>query len=124
MKTKKKTILIVEDDRAQLWVIKKALQRESYNVLAARNGKDGLSLALKKHPDMILLDIVMPKMDGITVLKKLRENKWGKQVPIIFLTNCNYLDTKDDIKQNYEDYLIKSDWSIEAMVKKVKKVLN
>jgi len=100
--------------------------REEFETLEAGNGEDGLATALKEHPDIILLDIVMPKMDGMTVLKKLREDEWGKKVPVILLTNLSATGAdiiEGIVEQEPSYYLVKSDWKIEDVVAKVKDTL-
>lgn len=117
-------ILIVEDEQDMLEALVDKLTSEGFKIIEAKNGEDGLEKALKEQPDLILLDIVMPKMDGMTMMKKLREDKWGRKVPIILLTNLSVTD--DIIKGVVEDepsyYLVKSDWKIEDVVKKVKEI--
>ena len=85
-------ILIVEDDEAMLEVLIDEFKREGFKTLSAKNGVEGLDTALEKHPDIILLDILMPEMDGLTMLTKLRDDKWGKDVPVILLTNYSDMD--------------------------------
>ena len=120
----KKKILIVEDEVSLLNVLSEKLKLEGFEILEAKNGEEGLDLAIKQKPDLILLDIIMPKMDGITMLGKLRENSWGKHVPVIILTN---LSSGSEILKSVEkkvfSYLIKSDWKLEDVVKKIKKAL-
>lgn len=122
-----KTILVVEDDRSLRAALFKKLTSEGFSTLEAKNGTDGLELALRKKPDLILLDIVMPKMDGITMLKKLRqENAWGKNVPVIILTNLASSDEQrnQDITETEPSYyLVKSDWKIEDVIAKVRQML-
>ncbi len=87
-KTRNK-ILIVEDDLDLLEVLRKKFTLEKFQVSQAPDGKIGLEEALRNHPDLILLDILMPVMDGMTMLGKLREDSWGKEVPVILLTNLS-----------------------------------
>jgi len=120
-----KKILVVEDDKVLLNLIRDALTAEGFEVLGASNGQEGLNLALKSHPDLILADIIMPIMNGIEMTAKLREDKWGKNVDIIVLTNLNNeKSVADFLEKGAYDYLVKSDWSIEAIVKKVKERLD
>ena len=87
---KKQTILIVEDELPLLKVYADRFSDEGFLVLKANNGQEGLDLAIKEKPDLILLDILMPVMDGLTMMQKLRENTtWGKTVPIMLLTNLS-----------------------------------
>lgn len=120
-----KKILIVEDEVAVFNALKDKLSINGFEVLEAKNGKEGLSLALREHPDLILLDIIMPKMGGITMMKNLRSDSWGAKVPIIILTNLN---SDDSIIKAIEDnkpsfYLVKSDWNINDVVIKVRELL-
>lgn len=120
-----KTILIVEDEEDLREALIDKLRREGFLPLGAKDGEEGLKLALKEHPDLILLDIVMPKMDGMTMMKKLREDNWGKNVSIILLTNLSA--TEEIVTGIVEDrpfyYLVKSDWKINDVIEKVKEVL-
>jgi len=88
-----KKILIVEDDFSLNEALQEVLEEEGFFVLSAKNGVVGLKQAFAEHPDLILLDIIMPKMNGMTMLRKLREDKWGRDVPVIMLTNVG--DTKE-----------------------------
>lgn len=125
MSAQNKKILIVEDELDLREALVDKLTDEGFDALEAKNGEEGLEYALKEHPALILLDIVMPKMDGMTMMKKLREDEWGKSVPIIMLTNLNVTDAI--IRRIIEDepsyYLVKSDWKIEDVVKTVRERL-
>jgi DNA-binding response OmpR family regulator len=119
-------ILIVEDNRSLLSALVDKFRMENFNVLFATDGKEGLEMALKNEPDIILLDILMPKMDGMTMLEKLRQtNKMGKEVPVIFLTNVepNNEMIMKITKYTPAFYLIKSDFKMEEIVDKVREVL-
>lgn len=121
-----KRILVVEDEQLTRQALVDELAGEGFEVLQAVNGEDGLNTALREHPDLVLLDIVMPKMDGITVMSKLREDAWGKDVPIIMLT---VLDSDDAILGKIVEnkpayYLIKkNELHAEEIVTKVKEKL-
>jgi two-component system, OmpR family, alkaline phosphatase synthesis response regulator PhoP len=82
----KKTILVVDDEQDLLDLIEYNLKKEGYNVLLAENGEQGLKLAKELHPDLVLLDIMMPVMDGLEVCEKMRMNAETKYIPVIFLT--------------------------------------
>ena len=75
-----KKILIVEDDNSVRKVFKDRLLQEGFSIIEASDGEEGLATALKEHPDLILLDILMPKMDGMTMLSKLHQDEWGRQL--------------------------------------------
>jgi CheY-like chemotaxis protein len=83
---KKVLILIVDDEEDLLWMLGKRLTAEGYSVLAATNGADALALAKSQHPDIIVLDIIMPEMEGGEVAEKLKEYPVTRTIPVIFLT--------------------------------------
>ena len=120
----KRTILIVEHEEPMQLALKDILAFEGFNVLIAQNGLEGLEMALEKHPDLILLDILMPKMNGIRMLKILRTNEWGKKAKIIILTNY---DEREDVAAALEnevyDYFVKTDIKITEVVQKIKEKL-
>ncbi|MBZ9578556.1 response regulator [Patescibacteria group bacterium] len=121
---KNKTILVVEDDVSTLRALVDTFTSEGFHVLKAKNGEEGLKLALKEHPDLILLDIIMPKMDGMTMLKKLRKDEWGKNVRVVILTNLSAAEkTAEALESRVYDYFIKTNWTLEKLVKRVKERL-
>ena len=118
-----KKILIAEDDQSLLSALQEKFTDEGFSVVTALDGEEGLIVAEKEKPDMILLDIRMPKIDGITMARKLKEA--GINAPIIFLTNLD--DVKhisDAIEVSKSSYLIKSDWKISEIITKVKEKLD
>jgi len=117
----KKKILIVEDEPVLLDALVDTFTHEQYDVLTARDGEAGLNIALQSHPDCILLDIIMPIMDGTHMLQVLRKDPWGEKVHVIILTNvANPQVESDSVLQGAGEYLIKTDWKLEDIVKKVK----
>ena len=123
---KKKTVLITEDEPAMLEILADKFTENGITALQARNGEEGLQIALEKHSDLIVADILMPKMSGMEMLKKLREDAWGKTVPVIMLTNVS-ADSSTIIKEIlvYQPayYFIKSDIKLDNVVEKIKEVL-
>jgi DNA-binding response OmpR family regulator len=121
-----KTILVVEDEKSLRSVIADILRTKNFLVLEAKNGREGVNLALEKHPDLILLDLIMPEMDGMTALKKVRTDAWGATVPVIILTNLSATNeqlVEDMVTHKPMHYLIKSDWKLHDVVKKIEKIL-
>lgn len=119
-----KKILIVEDDATLLLALADSLTQTGFEIIKARDGEEGLTAALCDHPDLILLDIVMPKMDGITMLKRVREDAWGKDVKVIMLTNLSDNEKiAEAIAQRSQDYLVKSDWKIDDVVAMIREKL-
>ena len=120
----KKKILIIEDEQPLLKILADKFTKEDFEVILTTNGKDGLDSALKNHPDIILLDILMPVMDGMMVLNELRKDPWGKNASVILLTNLSDSEKKKTgFHQGVSEYLIKSDLSLNDIVKKVKEKL-
>lgn len=121
--TDKKTILIVEDEIPELNALRDKFTRENFAILEAKNGEEGLEIALREHPDIILLDIIMPVMDGMTTLVELRKDLWGKDAKVILLTNLSEAERIPEPLRHAVDYLVKSDWKLEDIVKKVREKL-
>lgn len=120
----KKKILIVEDDVALLNVLVEKFTKEGYKVVSAKDGAVGLKTALLERPNIILLDIIMPVMDGMTMLQRLRKDEWGKGAKVLLLTNLNSAEKVVDALDNgVFDYLVKADWSLNDIVEKVNKRL-
>ena len=121
---REKTILIVDDDEAQICILHKRFGREGFDILVARDGVEGLEIALRRHPDLMLLDILMPRMDGISMLRRLREDAWGKNAIVVILTNLADPEKEAEACScAAADYLIKTDWHIDALVRRVEAYL-
>lgn len=118
---KKAKILLIEDDEMLSGLYAEKFKKEGYDVLTANNGLDGIKLAEAEMPTVILLDIIMPKMDGFVALKKLRKNDATKGIPVILLTN---LGQEEDVKKGKslgaDDYFIKANHTPSEIVAKVK----
>ena len=121
---KKKVILIVEDELPLRKILAEKLRHEGYLIIQASNGQEGLDLALREKPNLILLDILMPVMDGSAMLEKLRADKWGKKAKIIIITNLADKETDNETKKyGVNDFLIKSECKIIDIVKKINEIL-
>jgi DNA-binding response OmpR family regulator len=122
---KSKSILLVEDDEflAELYATK--LNLEGFEVSLAVDGEKGLKMAKEVKPDLILLDIILPKMDGFEVLKAIKQDKTIEKIPVILLTN---LSQKDEVKKGLDlgatDYLIKAHFMPSEVVKKIKQTID
>jgi CheY-like chemotaxis protein len=116
-----KKILVVEDESMIRRALVDKLQEEEFEVIEARDGKEGLEKAILENPNIVLLDIVMPEMDGITVSQKMADIPQTENIPIIFLTNLSdSTDVQERIKNKQYEFLVKSNWDITDVVKKVK----
>ncbi|PLX20632.1 response regulator [Candidatus Parcubacteria bacterium] len=113
----KRTVLVVEDQFSMAEALSLKLKK-SYKVLVANDGEEGLNIGLKKNPDLVMLDIMMPKMDGLTVLEKIREDdSWGASVPVIMLTNISDpVHVAEAAKFGVFDFLVKTDWKLDDVV--------
>ena len=100
------------------------MEMEGLEVIDAVDGEEGLKKFSEEKPDLILLDIIMPKMDGITMLRELRQRAEGKDAPVIILTNLSDADSIEaSIKSGVSDYLVKADWKIGDLMEKIKQRL-
>jgi DNA-binding response OmpR family regulator len=119
-------ILIVEDELFLLNILYDKFKREGFKVTKATNGKEGLDKAAKFKPDLILLDILMPLVDGVTMIKKMRHDQQLSETPVIIISNLSEVEKIIDVlgaKNGVIEYLVKSHWSMEGVVRKVKETL-
>jgi len=119
-------ILIIDDQKSVREMIGNALEKEGFLVISAKDGKEGIKKAIKEEPDLMLVDLQMPVMDGLTFLKKIRESgNWGKQARVVILTNFppdNIIISKM-VHVNPLYYMVKTDWSLEEITAKVIELL-
>ena len=123
---KNKRILIVEDEAALLGVLAEKLAREGFLVSRACDGREGLKEVSRHMPDLILLDIIMPDLDGISMLKKLRDNKTTENIPVIIISNLSEVEKITDIlqaKKGVIEHIVKSHWSMSELVAKINQTL-
>jgi two-component system response regulator RpaA len=122
----KKKVLVVEDEPSLRKALVEKLTVAGFSVLAAKDGQEGLTMAINKQPKVILLDLMLPKMDGMSVLDRLRRDEWGKNVPVIILTNLMATDGYKKLAEEFNvvDYIVKSDRTLEEVVGKTKSVLS
>jgi len=117
-------VLIVEDEPAILNGISDKFTHEGFLVIKAKDGQDGLDKALTSHPDIILLDNLMPNTDGFYFLEHLRLDEWGRHARVIMWSNSHDLHTIDRAKKlGVSDFMIKSDWEYRDVVEKAKEAL-
>ena len=119
-----KTILFIEDESALQKTFGDILGKEGYDMISALDGEIGLKLAKSKKPDLILLDLVLPKVHGFEVLKELKSDLGTKDIPIIVLTNLEAIeDVNKAIELGAKTYLVKTQYNLEEVVEKVKKAI-
>jgi DNA-binding response OmpR family regulator len=117
-------ILIVEDDKFLRDLLSKKLQDENLTIVAAVDGEEGVKKAEEETPDLMLLDLILPGMNGFDVLKKIKENSKTSEIPVIVLSN---LGQKEDVERalslGAKDYLIKANFTLEEIFDKIKKYI-
>lgn len=125
MAKKKKVILIIEDDPTQLRALGTTFQNEKYTVHIAENGHEGFEIAKAKAPDVILLDAVMPVMDGIETLEKINTDDATKHIPVIILTNfALHEKIRPFMNFDKDHFLTKTSTALKGIVAKVSAILS
>ena len=119
-----KKILFIEDEDTLQKALGGFLKDAGYEVVNALDGEIGLELASSENPDLILLDIVLPKINGFEVLKELKQKEETKDIPVIVLTNMENMEDIDKIIQlGATTYMIKTEYKLEEVIEKVKGVI-
>lgn len=117
-----KRILLIEDEELMVDLLQRKLSQEGYEVLIARNGEEGLKLAREQNPDLILLDIIMPKMGGFEVMERISKDNDLRKIPVIVISNSGQpVEIDKAQKLGARDWLIKTEFDPKEVVKKVKK---
>jgi len=125
MDAKNTKILIVEDEEILLTALSEELKQEGFNIIGAHDGVEGVEMAGQEKPDLILLDLVMPRLDGIGALKQMKENPETKDIPVVILTNLSdYGKVSDALTLGAMDYLVKANYRLEELVNKIKTILD
>lgn len=120
-----KKILVIDDDETFQKAISAKLELLTYSVILASDGEEGLLKTLSEKPDLILLDIKMPKLDGIGFLKKLRANNDAPKIPILITSNLSAIDKiSEGVALGVKGYIIKSDETLDTISKAVASALN
>jgi len=116
-----KTILFIEDEAHFQKLVGEQLEEQNFKVLSALNGEIGLKKAIENKPNLILLDLILPKKDGFEVLKELKASEQTKNIPVIVLTN---LESAQDVQRALNlgatTYLVKTNYKLEEIIKKIK----
>lgn len=119
-----KIILFIEDESALQKTFSESLGPEGYSIISALDGESGLKMAQTKKPDLILLDLILPKLHGFEVLKKLKEDASTKNIPIIILTNLESVENVDKaLELGATTYLVKTKYTLSEVIAKIKKAL-
>lgn len=119
-----KKILFIEDEPTLQKTVGDILKQESYETISALDGETGLRLAKSEKPDLILLDLILPKMHGFEVLKELKISPETKEIPVIILTNLERMEDVDKaIELGATTYLVKTQYEIKGVIEKIKKAI-
>lgn len=120
----KKKILIIEDDNILQKALQDFLSEEGFEIASALDGEEGVKITKTFAPDLILLDIILPKKDGYEVLKELKSSEETNKIPIVLLTNLGSLnDVEKALALGATTYLIKADYKLEEVTKKIREIL-
>lgn len=116
-----KKILFIEDESALQKTLGEVLTKEGYTIFSALDGELGFELAKLKKPDLILLDLILPRLNGFEVLKKLKENNETKNIPVIVLTNLEGVnEVNKAIELGAKTYLVKAQYTLEEVLEKIR----
>jgi two-component system alkaline phosphatase synthesis response regulator PhoP len=122
-----KKILIIDDDKIFSKILRDGLVaggNGKYEVVSAFDGEEGFEVAMREKPDLIMLDMVMPKVTGIEFLKKLRNEDWGKDMPVIVETQLSDMEKMSEgMELGVRGYIIKSDYSLDTILRQVEDIL-
>ena len=120
----KPKVAIVEDDLAISQMYRMKFEAEGYDVATAENGQIGLEVIEDFKPDVVLLDMMMPQMNGDEVLKTMRQNDWGKDTPVMILTNVGKEEASKELDSlNVHSYIVKAEMTPKQVAEQVKAVL-
>lgn len=118
------TVLIVEDDTDIRELYALAFKTVGLTVLEAKNGTEGVEIALKEHPDAILMDIMMPEMGGHAAVNEIRKDPWGKTAKVVYLTNMTDAENVvHAVERGSEDYIIKANVTPREVVNQVRMIM-
>ena len=117
-------VLVVEDDIFMVDLISQALKSDEYTLLLAKNGTEGIEKCQAEHPNLVLLDIILPDQNGFDVLRQIRQMEGGNEIQVIVFSNLSEQNQKDEATRlGAIDYMIKANTSLPEITEKVKSVL-
>lgn len=119
-----KKIVLVEDDTMLAEIYQIQLRQAGFSCLIAANGVVGVGMIKSELPDLVLLDLMLPELSGDQVLKTMRENDWGKDIPVLVLTNISEAEAPDGLHElGIEGYIVKANLSNDQLVQKVSEIV-
>ena len=121
---KKPLILLIEDDSLLIKMYKAKFIAEGFEVIVAEEGESGLKMALENPVNFVILDVMMPKLSGLEVLEKLRQDPKGKIIPVVVLSNLDQEEkSKKALQLGAKEFLVKANFTPSQIVEKVRKYL-
>jgi len=118
-------IAIIEDDQVISQMYRMKFEADGFDVQLAKNGKNGIELVETFLPDIILLDLQMPEMNGVEALENIRKNDWGKNIPVIILTNLGEEEAPSKLRSlGIHSYIVKANLTPRQVAQRVKEALN
>jgi CheY-like chemotaxis protein len=124
MESRPTTILAIDDDPRLCLTISRWLEvKGNYRAIAVTDGRQGLKLAKREKPDLILLDLVMPGIDGIEVLKKLNKSAATRYIPVVILTGSPSIETREDAEYEYAEHYLTKPIDSETLLAKIESIL-
>ncbi len=124
MESKPATILAIDDDPRLCLTIRRWLEvKGNYRVIAVTDGREGLRVAKRQKPDLILLDLVMPGLDGIEVLKKLNNSSATRFIPVVILTGSPSIETREDAEYEYVEHYLTKPIDPKKLLEKIESIL-
>ena len=123
MEHNKKKVLVIDDDKNLTMVLVDKLKLSGFEATSAGDGEEGLKMALESHPDLILLDLMMPKKGGLDMLKELRVDSWGKHAKVLVLTLLEQMDSMAEATEdNALGYFVKTNHTLDEIIEKIQSV--
>lgn len=120
-----KKILLVEDDKFLLKFFAARLKEEDFEVILAEDGEEAVRKVKEKKPDLVLLDLILPKKDGFAVLKEIKSDEKTKNIPVFVLSNLGQESDREKAKElGAVDYLVKVNFDLKEIIKKIKNYFN
>jgi DNA-binding response OmpR family regulator len=121
----KKSVLVIEDSPDLAESLRDMLYMKDFEAIVALNGREGVVLATEHHPDLILLDICLPDIDGYEVYRRIRSDEWGVKAKIMILTASESIENiSKNINLPNDSVLFKSDWSVKDLLEKIEEKIN
>lgn len=120
-----KTILIIEDEILHREALEENLRKRGFRTIGTSDGEEGLALAKKENPMLIVLDILLPKMDGLTILQLLRKDSPAYAIPVVILTALDSDEYRSRAEElGVEWYFVKTDWKLPEIIEKIADIAN